>query len=351
MEKYEIPIEPQLKDQWFVKMESLAEMALQASQDGRINFVSEQYKKVYEYWMKNPLDWNISRQIVWGIQIPAWFKNKGEDNQEFHIGKTKPEGDDWIQDSDTFDTWFSSGQWPVATLGFSDSEDFKRFYPTQLMETGRDLIFKWVPRMVIFGLYLTGEVPFKDIYMHGMVLDAKGQKMSKSKGNVLSPIDLADEYGMDALRMALIVGNAPGNDIPLSVDKVKAYKKFVNKLWNIARFVLENTDESMDGEVDLTNKHIENFKNIKNYISKNIESYQLHLASESLYQYVWHEYADVVLEEIKKDLTDENKKVLRYLFKQILIIAHPFMPFVTEEIWSDFVDVEVNGLLLVQDWE
>ena len=349
--KCETPIEPQLKDQWFVKMESLAEMALQASQDGRINFVSEQYKKVYEYWMKNPLDWNISRQIVWGIQIPAWFKNKGEDNQEFHIGKTKPEGDDWIQDSDTFDTWFSSGQWPVATLGFSDSEDFKRFYPTQLMETGRDLIFKWVPRMVIFGLYLTGEVPFKDIYMHGMVLDAKGQKMSKSKGNVLSPIDLADEYGMDALRMALIVGNAPGNDIPLSVDKVKAYKKFVNKLWNIARFVLENTDESMDGEVDLTNKHIENFKNIKNDISKNIESYQLHLASESLYQYVWHEYADVVLEEIKKDLTDENKKVLRYLFKQILIIAHPFMPFVTEEIWSDFVDVEVNGLLLVQDWE
>jgi valyl-tRNA synthetase len=188
--------------------------------------------------------------------------------------------------------------------------------------------------------------------MHGMVLDSKGQKMSKSKGNVMSPIDLADEFGMDALRMALINGNAPGNDIPLSNEKVKAYKKFVNKLWNIARFVLENTnkeDDSIDKIVD--NKHIENFKKIKYNITKNIESYQLHLASEELYQYIWHEYADVVIEEIKKDLSPENKKVLRYLFKQILIIAHPFMPFVTEEIWSDLANVSGDNLLLIQDWE
>ncbi len=347
--KCETPIEPQLKDQWFIKMEKLADIALKASENEDIRFVSEQYRKVFEYWMKNPIDWNISRQIVWGIKIPAWFKNKGKENEEFYIGKDKPEGDGWEEDQDTFDTWFSSGQWPIATLGFTQGEDFKRFYPTQLMETGRDLIFKWVPRMVFFGLYLTGEVPFKDIYMHGMVLDAKGQKMSKSKGNVLSPIDVADEYGMDALRMSLIVGNAPGNDIPLSIDKIKAYKKFVNKLWNIARFVLENTDENDMGTVDENNIHIQNLNKSKDIITKNIENYQLHLAGEELYQYIWHEYADIVIEEVKKDLSPENKKVLRYIFKQILIISHPFIPFVTEEIWKDFDNS--GELLLVQDWK
>jgi valyl-tRNA synthetase len=185
-----------------------------------------------------------------------------------------------------------------------------------------------------------------------MALDSKGQKMSKSKGNVMSPIDLADEFGMDALRMALVVGNAPGNDIPVSNEKVRAYKKFVNKLWNIARFVLENTDENDDTlDTPVDNAHVENFKKIKYEITKNLDNYQLHLASEELYQYAWHEYADVVIEEIKKDLNPENKKVLRYLFRQILIIAHPFMPFVTEEIWSDFADTSNNNLLMVQDWE
>ena len=347
--KCETPIEPQLKDQWFVKMAPLAEIALNASKEGKLNFVSDQFRKTYEHWMSNPIDWNISRQIVWGIQIPAWFKNKDQDNEEFYIGKNKPEGDGWERDTDTFDTWFSSGQWPVATLGFTEGEDFKRFYPTQLMETGRDLVFKWIPRMVIFGLYLAKEVPFKDIYMHGMVLDSKGQKMSKSKGNVLSPIDVADNYGMDALRMSLVVGNAPGNDIPLGEDKIRAYRKFVNKLWNIARFVMENTDENDEGEVNQNAQFIQNFIKIKEDISKNIDSYQLHLASEDLYQYVWHEYADIVIEEIKKDLSPENKKILRYLFRQILIIAHPFMPFITEEIWGDF---DKSGeLLLVQDWK
>ncbi len=184
--------------------------------------------------------------------------------------------------------------------------------------------------------------------MHGMVLDGKGQKMSKSKGNVLSPIDLADKYGMDALRMALIVGNAPGNDIPLSEDKVKAYRKFVNKLWNIARFVMENTDENDIGDIDTNNKYIQNFNLIKDQITKNIENYQLHLAGEELYQYIWHEYADIIIEDVKKDLSSDNKKILRYLFKQILIISHPFMPFITEEIWSDFENK--NKLLMIENW-
>ncbi len=351
--KCETPIEPQLRDQWFVKMAPLAERALKASQDGNLVFVSEQFKKIYEYWMSNPIDWNISRQIVWGIPIPAWFKNKGTSEEETTVSKECP-GEGWTQDADTFDTWFSSGQWPVATLGFTEGEDFKKFYPTQLMETGRDLIFKWVPRMVIFGLYLTDKVPFRDIYMHGMVLDPKGQKMSKSKGNVLSPIDVADRYGMDALRMALLVGNAPGNDIPLSEEKIKAYKKFVNKLWNIARFVFENTTESHGAVVfDVAEtKLVESKKEIEKYI----DSYQIHMAAETLYHYVWHHFADVVIEEVKKVLNDETvdesakeeKRVfLRKTFEQVLQLAHPFIPFVTEQIWTDMGKKE---LLMVEKW-
>lgn len=347
--KCETPIEPQLRDQWFVKMAPLAERALKASQDGELVFVSEQFKKIYEYWMGNPIDWNISRQIVWGIPIPAWFKNKGTSEEESVVSKECP-GEGWTQDADTFDTWFSSGQWPIATLGFTEGEDFKKFYPTQLMETGRDLVFKWVPRMVIFGLYLTDKVPFRDVYFHGMVLDPKGQKMSKSKGNVLSPIEVADTYGMDALRMALLVGNAPGNDMPLSEEKVKAYKKFINKLWNIARFVFENTSEiDVGGQID------EVFLETKKEIEKQIESYQLHMASEALYHYIWHHFADVVIEDVKKvlnsDADEETKSkqraYLRTTFEGILKLAHPFVPFVTEEIWSDMGKM---GLLMVEEW-
>lgn len=353
--KCETPIEPQLRDQWFVRMAPLAEKALAASKNGEIEFVSEQFKKVYEYWMSNPMDWNISRQIVWGIQIPAWFKNKGTPEEEFKISKENP-GEGWTQDTDTFDTWFSSGQWPLATLGFTDGEDFKKFYPTQLMETGRDLVFKWVPRMVIFGLYLANKVPFKDIYFHGMVLDPKGQKMSKSKGNVMSPIDLADNFGMDALRMALVVGNTPGNDMSLSEDKVRAYKKFVNKLWNIARFVFENTSVG-DNELEKSSSPaLERLLVSKTDIGKHIETYQLHLAAEGMYHYVWHDFADVVIEDIKKILNNPeeseevkkyNRSLLRAMFTEILKMAHPFVPFVTEEIWSDMGKSE---LLMVEEW-
>ncbi len=353
--KCETPIEPQLRDQWFVKMAPLAEKALAASTEGDITFVSDQFRKVYEYWMSNPIDWNISRQIVWGIPIPAWFKNKGTPEEEFKISKVNP-GEGWTQDPDTFDTWFSSGQWPVATLGFTGGEDFKKFYPTQLMETGRDLIFKWVPRMVIFGLYLTGAVPFKDIYLHGMVLDPKGQKMSKSKGNVMSPIDLADNFGMDALRMALLVGNTPGGDMSLSEEKVRAYKKFVNKLWNIARFVFENTSTDDVVSADMFAVQETKLEETKKEIGKHIESYQLHLAAEAVYHYVWHHFADVVIEEVKKVLQDpavseeEKKKQRVYLrssFEGVLKIAHPFIPFVTEQIWEDMGKSE---LLMVAEW-
>ncbi len=316
--KCETPIEPQLRDQWFVKMAPLAEKALVASKEGKIEFVSDQFRKVYEYWMSNPIDWNISRQIVWGISIPAWFKNKGTPEEEAVVSKECP-GDGWTQDPDTFDTWFSSGQWPVATLGFT-------------------------------------EVPFKDIYLHGMVLDPKGQKMSKSKGNVMSPIDLADNFGMDALRMALIVGNTPGNDISLSEDKVRAYKKFVNKLWNIARFVFENTTAADTDLEKSSSPALERLLTTKSEIGKHIEEYQLHLAAEAMYHYIWHDFADVVIEDIKKILNNPeegeevkryNRSLLRGMFAEILKIAHPFMPFVTEEIWSD---MEKKDLLMVEEW-
>jgi valyl-tRNA synthetase len=314
--------------------------------------------------MKNPIDWNISRQIVWGISIPAWFKNKGTKDEEFYIGNTAPEGEGWTKDTDTFDTWFSSGQWPVATLGFTDSGDFKRFYPTQLMETGRDLIFKWVPRMVIFGLYLTGEVPFKDIYMHGMVLDAKGVKMSKSKGNVMSPIELTDEFGTDATRMAFVVANPPGSDMPLSKEKVKAYKKFANKLWNIARFVytgledFEYRTEDFQHMNEEDQMRLEAWNKVRADIEKDIVEYRLYLAAEKIYHYTWHEFADAILEASKKALAGETSPqdklskqfLLHTIFGGILKTAHPFMPFVTEEIWKDFPLAD-KKMLLVENWD
>jgi len=362
-ERTGVVIEPQLMNQWFIKMKPLTELALKALEDEKISFVSEQFEKTFRHWMENPVDWNISRQIVWGIEIPAWFKNKGESNEEFIVSKEKPEGEGWEKESDTFDTWFSSGQWPLLTLGFPEGEDFKTFYPTSVMETGRDLIFKWVPRMIMFGLYLAKDVPFKDIYLHGMVLDGKGKKMSKSKGNTLSPIELGDEFGMDATRMSFIVGNTPGRDMPLPIDKVRGYKKFSNKIWNITRFIYEKS-EGFDYEnfdisklTDFEKEKIAEVKEMKKSVGKNIEDYKLYLAAEDAYHYVWHTLADKVLEESKEALFDkttledkENKLyMLLTILKDILKTMHPFMPFITEEIWKDFPQKE-KDLLMVENW-
>ncbi len=365
-ERTGVVLEPQLMDQWFVKMKPLTELALQALAEKKISFVSKQFEKTFVHWMENPIDWNISRQIVWGIQIPAWFKNKGQDNEEIRVQQEAPDGAGWEQDTDTFDTWFSSGQWPLLTLKFPDGKDFKEYYPTDVMETGRDLVFKWVPRMIMFGLYLAKDVPFKDIYLHGMILDGKGQKMSKSKGNTLSPITLADTFGTDATRMSFIVGNTPGKDMSLTEDKVRAYKKFANKLWNVARFVYDNTEDFSEhyrrGSFDTAllsrdaQAVLENIANIKKDIGKDIEEYRLYMAAEKIYHYVWHEFADRVLEATKPALNgdDEAKKqsaqyVLLTSLENILKMLHPFMPFITEEIWKDFPKKEDN-LLMVEKW-
>jgi len=241
------PIEPQIKEQWFVKMKPLAALALTAIDSGKIKFIPENYEKIFRYWMENTIDWNISRQIVWGIPIPAKLCehcHKGYADIDDKLQTCPVCNKPLIHDPDTFDTWFSSGQWTLLALGYPNSQDLNIYHPTDVMETGHDLIFKWIPRMVIFAEYLKQETPFHTVYLHGLVNDAKGKKMSKSKGNVVSPIDIADKFGSDSLRMGLIVGNAPGHDLPLLEAKIKGYKNFANKLWNITRFILTHIEST-----------------------------------------------------------------------------------------------------------
>ncbi|KND46774.1 MAG: valine--tRNA ligase [Parcubacteria bacterium C7867-006] len=348
-------IEPQTKDQWFVKMAPLTKMALDSVDRGEIKFIPDNYEKIFRYWMENSIDWNISRQIVWGIPIPAWFNG-----DKIAASKEKPEGDGWVKDIDTFDTWFSSGQWPLMVTGFPDGEDFKKFYPTQVMETGHDLIFKWVPRMVIFGLYLGGKAPFNTVYLHGLVNDAQGKKMSKSKGNVINPLTLTDKYGTDALRMALVIGNTPGTDLALREDKVKGYKNFGNKIWNITRFVLENTKDwdgkKPDNLSESSTKNISELNELVADVTKDMDNYRFYLAAEKLYHYVWHTFADKIIEESKESLKSDDTLIktsaqytLRYILETSLKLLHPFMPFITEEIWSH-LEIENKKLLMVTQW-
>ncbi len=331
-------IEPQIKDQWFVKMKPLGQMALDAVHKGEIKFIPDNYEKIFKYWMENTIDWNISRQIVWGISIPAWFRG-----DESIASKEKPEGEGWVKDIDTFDTWFSSGQWPLMTTDFPNGKDFTSYYPTDVMETGHDLIFKWVPRMVIFGLYLSKKVPFHTVYLHGLVNDPKGKKMSKSKGNVVNPLTLTDKYGTDALRMALVVGNTPGTDLALQEEKVKAYKNFANKMWNITRYVL-----SMEKNGEVKKELIEEWENFAKDVTTDMDNYRFYLGAEKLYAYIWHRFADEIIEE-SKGKTDYGE-TLNYILINSIKLLHPFMPFVTEEIWQLMQEKEDKKLLMVEKW-
>lgn len=361
--KCETTIEHREMPQWFVKMKPLADMAAKAVDEGKIAFYPDNFRKVFLHWMNNPMDWNISRQIVWGIPIPAKICAKcgtGFPDLDNSVTACVSCGaNELVQDTDTFDTWFSSGQWPLVTLGFPDSSDFKTFYPTDVMETGYDLVFKWVPRMVIFGLYLANKVPFHTVYMHGLVNDAQGKKMSKSKGNVVNPKDLTDKYGTDALRMALVVANPPGSDTSLAENKVKGYRNFGNKIWNATRFVLNATadlsPEIRDGKAPTLRpedqKAVDEFNTVLADVTKDLDGYRIHLASEKLYHYFWHTFADVLIEERKKIILDEKnisaQWTLRHILMQSLKALHPFMPFLTEEIWRLIGQKE---LLMIEKW-
>jgi valyl-tRNA synthetase len=357
-------VEPQIKTQWFVRMKPLAEKALEKIKSGEIKYIPDQYEKITTHWLNNIIDWNISRQIVWGIPIPAKLCNKcdtGIVDLEDKETKCKKCGGDLVKDKDTFDTWFSSSQWPFATMGYPDSQDFKDYYPTDVLETCGDIIFFWVSRMIMLGLYVTGRIPFKNVYLNGLVLDAKGKKMSKSKGNVINPLDLTDKYGTDAFRMGLIVGNTPGTSLALSEDKIRAYKNFANKLWNITRFVLtsvgdEKLEKDFDMYTDADKKLIEERDAVIKDVTTDLENFRLYLAAEKLYHYAWHGFADIILEESKvvlqKGSAEEiksRKQFLLHTLSKILITLHPFIPFVTEEIWKD-MPIDAKKMLIVEDW-
>jgi valyl-tRNA synthetase len=537
-------IEPQVKDQWFLKMQPLAAPVIEKIEKDEVVFYPEHYKKIMLHWLTNIEDWNVSRQIVWGIPIPAWYclkcgtpkiggkalsrwflvrhgetelnaenrfqghadspltekgvaqvegaakrlaamdiglivssdlgraketaaiiakatgaevryeegfreRNYGSlekmshaefaekhgstnvlraydtrtadeetykeleeriwktfsEHRKEHTGKnvvlvghgtamrafvkklrdlshehafTRPPvenaeiigfdileepcancGHDLFeQETDTFDTWFSSGQWPFATLGYPDGKDFKRFYPTQVMETAGEIIFFWVARMLMLGLYRTGSLPFTTVYLHGLVVAKDGQKMSKSKGNVISPLELSDKYGTDALRMGLIIGNTPGTTTALYEEKIKAYKLFANKLWNIARFVFEN-GEDVNPEAPLTDADaalIEEVNGLAADVTQDLENYRFYIAGEKLYHYAWHRLADAILEESKPILKGEDaaakasrQAALFLILETTLRLLHPFMPFVTEEIWKSMPKKHEN-LLMVAKW-
>lgn len=360
-------IEPQIKRQWFVavdkavmfpdgKTATLKERMRDAVASGAIKIIPTRFERIYYHWIDNLHDWCISRQIWFGHRIPAWFKN-----DEIKV-QIKSPGPDWIQDPDTLDTWFSSGLWTFSTLGWPrETNDLKTYHPTSVLETGYDIIFFWVARMILMSSFLMGEIPFRTVYLHGLVRDAQGRKMSKSLGNVIDPLEMVQKYGADATRLSLVIGAAPGNDIKLSEDRIRGYKYFANKIWNITRFVLENTGgtateekykEKDVAEIDLCDERRVVFQEV----GRHIESFRLDLAADELYHYVWHRFADEIIEDSKRifrEGSDEEKASRRHFLLNtldwILKGLHPFMPFVTEAIWQQLPDKKPE-LLMVAQW-
>lgn len=356
-------IEPQIKEQWFVHMKPLAEKALAALDEKRYTFVTERDERVFRHWLTNIEDWPIARQIAWGIPIPAKVCitcHHGMVDLDNTITTCTKCGGTVEQEQDTFDTWFSSGQWPLAVTDFPNGKDFKTFYPTSVMETAADIIFFWVARMIMLGLYRTGEVPFKKIYFHGVVRDKHGKKMSKSKGNVIAPSEIQDKYGTDALRMGLIVNNVPGTPMNLDPDKVNAHKKFANKLWNITRFVLDNIDdyvppvEHTPEDTAFENEHLHP---VVIDINRDMENDRFDLAAEKIYHFVWDHFASQVIEESKPLLAEggavraSRQRMLHHYLITSLKLLHPFMPFVTETIWQELpTHLKDSDLLMVSTW-
>lgn len=343
-------VEPYLSAQWFVKMQPLADssLELQKDQEGKVNFVPARFENTYSRWMENIRDWCISRQLWWGHQIPAWYHNE---TGEIYVGKEAPaDADNWTQDEDVLDTWFSSALWPFSTMGWPDeaNEEYKRYYPTNTLVTGYDIIFFWVSRMIFQGLEFTEQRPFKDVLIHGLVRDGEGRKMSKSLGNGVDPMDVIEQYGADSLRYFLATGSSPGQDLRYTTEKVEAVWNFSNKIWNASRFALMNMDGMTYDEIDLTGEKSVADKWILTRLNETIERvtslaerYEFGEVGRELYNFIWDDFCSWYIEMAKLPLYGEDetakkttRSILAYVLDQTMRLLHPFMPFITEEIWQ-----------------
>lgn len=379
-------IEPTLMPQWFVKIEPLAEKAIEVVDSGELEIFPERFKKTYLQWMNKIHDWNISRQIVWGPRIPAWycldcnpeirlnfikddevitgrydeldysFENIKKGLQRLTAPKdasyileesdkcSECGGDHILQETDTFDTWFSSGQWPFTTLNYPDGDDFNYFYPTTVLDTMWDILFFWVARMVMLGIYKTGEIPFKVAHMHSRVTDEKGKKMSKSKGNVVNPIEVIDEHGADVLRMSLVFGSSPGGDVALGDDKLKAMRNFCNKIWNASRFIDIMIDRNeIDWDQELEEEIMNKFNETTREVNRHLENYRFGLALETIYEFFWHIFCDEYIESAKGSVEEALPTLLTVLVGSLKLL-HPFAPFITEAIYGMFRE-KIGGKL------
>lgn len=348
-ERSDAVVEPYLSKQWFVKMRPLADRVLenQKNKETKVNFVPPRYEKTMNHWMEITYDWCISRQLWWGHQIPAWYKDG-----EMKVQVTSP-GDGWVQDSDVLDTWFSSALWPFSSLGWpNDTTLLDRYYPTNVLVTGYDIIPFWVNRMTFQALEFTGKRPFKDCIIHGLIRDKQGRKMSKSLGNGVDPMDVIEEYGCDALRYFLTTNSAPGMDLRYDIEKVKSSWNFINKLWNASRFVLMNIEDLKSREFDysdltISDKWILTKKNlIIKSITSSMDKYDFHNVGNELYKFVWEDFCDWYIELSKANMNDTTKKVLLDVLTTILKLLHPFMPYVTEEIYSMLPVKEQESIMI-----
>ena len=344
-------VEPMIKQQWFVKMEELAKPAIEAIKNGELKFVPERFDKIYLHWLENIRDWCISRQIWWGHRIPAYYC---QDCGEVVVASEAPEKcphcgcTHFKQDEDTLDTWFSSALWPFSTLGWPDkTEELDYFYPTSVLVTGYDIIPFWVMRMMFSALEHTGEVPFKHVFIHGLVRDSQGRKMSKSLGNGIDPLEIVDQYGADALRFTLATGNAPGNDMRFYIERVEASRNFANKIWNASRFTLMNLDVTENKLPDLNDLQLEDkwilskYNDVVKSVTENLDKFELGIALSNLYDFIWENFCDWYIELVKPRLFDKENPagktaqyVLTYVLSNTMKLLHPFMPFITEEIWQ-----------------
>ena len=361
-------VEPMIKPQWFVRMDEMAKPAIAALKEGRLKFVPESFGKTYLHWLEGIRDWCISRQIWWGHRIPAWYC---QDCGEMIVSRTDPDtcphcgGKHLKQDEDTLDTWFSSALWPFSTLGWpEETEELKYFYPTDVLVTGYDIIFFWVIRMVFSGLEQTGKEPFHTVLIHGLVRDSLGRKMSKSLGNGIDPLEVIEKYGADALRMTLITGNAPGNDMRFYWERVEASRNFANKIWNASRFIMMNVEKADAAEVaavtgdSLTAADrwiLAKANDLARDVTENLEKYELGIAMQKVYDFVWEEFCDWYIEMVKPRLyaeADQTKAAAIWTLKTVLIqslkLLHPFIPFITEEIFCNLQDEEES--IMVSSW-